>query len=317
MKKTVFAGFVFSVLISICFATGDNLDSNNSQQSKEKQRFLLMGGLDDPLLESFIDNYRNINTYQAVWSTEVNFEDSKYKEVERIQILIEKGIKKTRSFIEVAFDRKTNSLFYSAKSQNFLNNQWVEMKMPGGSKMLAVYNDGNLSVQTDMLTEVQAAEKHYDDPNEFTYRDFRRAVWVFPIPFDLPLLASPVPIMEMLQGQPEKLETIKLPANTASTPHISEKQKASRENRELVTDSDLKINIFPKYGETAVRLIIDGKDGFLNEWSYFRSGIEKDANSTTLKLQNVKVNMPLDRSVFDFDMQKQKMFGPATESSKK
>lgn len=304
MKKTAFAGFIFSVLISICFATDDNLNRNNSQQSKEKQRFLLMGGLEDPLLESFINNYRNINTYQATWSMKVNFDDSKFKD-----------IIKTRPLIEVAFDRKTNSLSYILKNQKLLNDEWVESNTPNGSKMLAVYNEGNLSVQTDMMTEVQAAEKHYDDPNEFTYRDFRRAVWVCPIPFDLPLLASPMPIMEMLQGQPEKLETIKLPANTVTTPHIPEKQKAGRDDRELVTDSDLKINIFPKYGETAVRLIIDGEDGLLNEWSYFRSDIEKDANPTTLKLQNVKVNTPLDRSIFDFDMQKQKMFPPVPESS--
>ncbi len=59
-----------------------------------------------------------------------------------------------------------------------------------------------------------------------------------------------------------------------------------------------------------MRLIIDGEDGLLNEWSYFRSDIEKDANPKALKLQNVKVNTPLDRSIFDFDMQKQKMFPP-------
>lgn len=315
MKKATFTGFVLLVLISICFATNDNLNSDNSQQSKEQRHFLLMGGLEDPLLESFINNYRNIDTYQATWSIEFNIDNGKFTKIEKIRTLIEMGIKKIRTLIEVAFDRKTNSLSYSAKSQKFLNNQWVEYNQPYGSKMLVVYNEGNLSVQTDMLTEVQATEKHYDDPNEFAYRDFRRAVWVSPIPFDLPLLASPMPIMEMLQARPEKLETIKLPANTVATPHIPEKQKTSRDNRELIADSDLRINIFPNVGETAVCLIIDGKDGLLNEWRYFRSDVKKDANPTILKLQSVKVNTPLDRSIFDFNMQKQKMFPPVPEGS--
>lgn len=317
MKNAAFAAFMLSALISICFAADDKLNSNNSQQSKEKQRFLLMGGLEDPLLESFINNYRDINTYRAVWSIESNIDDSKYKEVERMQTLIEKGIKKIRNLIEVAFDRKTNSMSYLTWNQKLLNDEWVDFALPGGGKMLVVYNKAKLSVQTDLRTEVQFAEKLYDGPDEFTYRDFRRATWVCPIPFDMPLLASPVPIMAMLQDQPEKLEIVKLPANTVSTPHIPKKHKAGRDDRELVADSDLKITIFPKYGETAVRLIIDGQDGLLNEFCYFRSDKENDNDPRTLKLQSVKINTPLDRSIFDFDTQKKKMFPPAAKNPKK
>jgi hypothetical protein len=207
------------------------------------------------LAEKVLEKYQSFETYHAQWTPEINDSNNTSKMI-----------------WEVAFDRKTKSvLFLSATSQG--DDETTRRKLG----FLLVVDGINMNAAVDYGNGIEKKSKAIPDPNQLTYRDVRRAI-PFIYPFDLPLIFSEYPFMEIIQGSVKETKTL-------------------TEESEFYPG----IAIFPELeGETFAEYKIDPDTLLIQA---FRFIYHQSSPSPTFKCNFVQINKKLPKDLFDFEKQ--------------
>jgi len=139
---------------------------------------------DKTLAEKVLEKYQSLQTYHAKW--EVGSHDPNMPE---------------KMIWEVAFERENKNVLFGltiVKTDIQSNIKLGMLLLADRKNMKFARADGN---------EIRKSSKQFSDPNQLNYRDVRRAI-PFIYPFDLPLIFSEDPFMEVVQGEVKEIKTL-------------------------------------------------------------------------------------------------------------
>lgn len=225
-----------------------------------------------PLAAKLLEKYQAVKTYHAVWDMPS----------------IDKRIKRTT--MEVAFERKTGKIFFASLA--ILNDP--KANHPVGN--ILIY-DGKMFHSAVRMTPGGQIEKQTQppaDPNKVSYRDIRRRLG-YARPFDLPLMCSETPFMEILQGQVHQF-----------TDSVNEPTK------QVI----LEIMPNPKISQTSAKLMLDPNSLLMEEFGYLDPRMPPEMKGKMFfKLRGVKINKPLSKRIFQLDKQIKKLETPHPKPS--
>lgn len=214
--------------------------------------------VDNEVAQKMIDAYKSLKTYEAVWEMEIPQEENtkQYKKLEA----------------RILFDRKTNNAVYlmssTVHSEDGKNKKKLSILVTKNKNKLSVYSDIGLS-QEPVIKELTKTE-----PNEITYRDIRKAIFLF-YPTDLAMIMSNTPLHEALQGSPESCLT------------------------EITDTNEIVLKLVPRY-ETGAALVLDPKTHLVNKYNFYEK-LTGETRVPVLNLVSVKINEPISKELFDFD----------------
>ena len=230
----------------------------------------------DKLTLDMLKKYQSVKTYHSIWQAE-----------------LKQGNMEMRLEYETAYERKSGKTLFAMRSFRKNGDQWVPL---GGQ--LQIYDGANQKVALTQAPGQPMREKvkPISDPNNFTYRDFRRGL-AHIYPFDLPLLfpdnaLTEYPLTEILQATLKEIKVTK----------PDPKKPAEMIMLELMTDG------------TCVRLHLDPKTLLIKDFAYFRKGTGGILGQL-YKQVSCKIDKPLKPGLFDFKLQV-KTFEPGKPKKK-
>jgi outer membrane lipoprotein-sorting protein len=208
-----------------------------------------------PLAERVLKKYQTFQTYHARWAAEIpNATDN------------------LRTYWGIAFERKTRRVLFSLITYR-----------SGDS---AVSPESFLLVSDGKAMTVASAgagrpiEKHtipLADPNELSYRDVRSRIPFF-CPFDLALIMSPYPFMEIIQAQRMQFKYV--------SSDLPQKQA---------------FEVTPDGGGASARFVVDPNSSLIQEFQLIHSPKSKIIFTKT----SLEVDKRLPDDLFDFEKQLQ------------
>lgn len=230
----------------------------NTPKTKESQS---IPKATEKLVLDMQKNYQAINSYHALWQAEGK-----------------EGQMDGKLELEAAFDRKTGKTLFSMLGYQKNDGKWTATGWE-----IHVYDGKKIQRAASLFKgqPIQQVEEIIDDPNNFTYRNFRKNIFLIH-PFDLPLLypdyaMTMYPLMEMLQGSPEEVRVIK------SDPNDPEKMPAI----EIMTY------------ETCARIHLDPKTLLIKDFVFFSKDSGKFVQPK-FKRTMISINKPFKPDFFDF-----------------
>jgi hypothetical protein len=249
---------VFLIVVFTFSLTSKAVVDNNSTTSDKKYIQTELDNVtkifeQNKYAKQMLDAYQKVQSYRAVWKAKSNGE-----------FIVE--MKTT-----ILFDRKTNNVVYCAVSKNKLENSTEQEKL----YILVVKKANKLSVYWNfgMAEKPILCEETKGEPNEITYRDIRKAIFLF-YPADLPMMMSYMPLHEILQGNPGSFTTENADANNISL-------KLSGSNVGALIQIDAHTNLIKKY-------------------NHFDMDSGKN-RPPVFELVNLEIDKPIKEKSFDFD----------------
>lgn len=226
-------------------------DKNNSQAIPKATEKLVL---------NMQKNYQAINSYHALWQAEGK-----------------EGQMDGKLELEAAFDRKTGKTLFTMLGYQEKDGKWTATGWE-----IHVYDGKKIQRAASLFKgqPIQQVEEIIDDPNNFTYRNFRKNIFLIH-PFDLPLLypdyaMTMYPLMEMLQAGPKEIRV------TEANPNDPEKMPAI----ELMTD------------ETCARLHLDPNTLLIKDFVFFREDSGEFVQPKFKRIM-ISINKPFKPDFFD------------------
>ena len=240
----------------VCIFYSGTIEASGINEVEDFEKELLAK---NAVAQKMVDTYRSLKTYEAVWNTDP----------------FQKGNTEQNIKFEtkILFDRKTNNAVYLMNSITSHEDGEKEEKL----SILVTKNKNRLSVYSDIGLSQEPIIKELikTDPNEITYRDIRKAIFLF-YPTDLAMIMSNTPLHEALQGSPESCST------------------------EISDTNEIVLNLVPRH-ETGAALVIDPNTYLINKYNFFdkATGAKRDP---VFNLVSVEIDKPIDSELFDFDI---------------
>ena len=171
----------------VCISYSGTINASETNKVEDFEKELLAK---NEVAQKMVDAYRSLKTYEAVWNMDIPQEGS--------------AEQNRKLETKILFDRKTNDAVYLVSSKTSHEDGKHEEKL----SILVTKNKNKLSVYSNIgLSQEPIIKKTTKtDPNEITYRDIRKAIFLF-YPTDLAIIMSHTPLHEALQGSPESCLT--------------------------------------------------------------------------------------------------------------
>lgn len=215
--------------------------------------------IENPLAKKVLDKYQSINTYHAVWTMEPNLADPNITKEQIVAIW------------EVAFDRPNKRILFSIRSQP------LDSKQPSQIGQLFI-SDGKMmhfAVSMGNNSEPQKRSVPIDDPNQLTYRNVRKGLFLRP--FDLPLIFSELHFMEVIEDQIKEIKTLE------------------------ESESLLRFEVLPQSGETSAVFGVDPNTLLIERFNF--NYHSPSGSFPVFKLKTIEIDRPLDDALFDVEKQ--------------
>ena len=244
--------FLFCIFInSACYAVVDHNTYISSEEEFEKAYKKIEN---NAVAKKMLNAYQKIQTYHAVWKS--NWPEANAGQFD----------------VDIFFDRKTNSAAFCAVQITTPQTGEKEKKLAiliikKNNKLSGYHNIGN-SIKPEINEDMK------NDSNNITYRDIRRAIFLF-YPADLPLFMSEYPLCEILQGTPAFCTTDNIDANNIALKLLCR-------------------------AELGAFLQIDKNTNLINKYYLF----EQDSGqyrSLVFELTDIEFDKPLKEDAFNFD----------------
>jgi hypothetical protein len=242
--------FLFCTFISsVCYAVVDPCISSQEEFKKVYKKIE-----NNAVAKKMLNAYKKTQTYHAVWKSDCPEANMGQFDV------------------DIFFDRKTNNAVFCAVRTTNTQTGEKEKKLAiliikRNNKLSGyhnIWNSGKPEINEDMK----------NDSNTITYRDIRRAIFLF-YPADLPLFMSEYPFCEILQGAPAFCTT------------------------ENIDSNNITLKLLCR-AELGAFLQIDKKTNLINKYYLF----EQDSGqyrSIVFELVKIEIDKPIKEDAFDFD----------------